>query len=217
MVSSTSYHTRTYYLDSHGITLYKCLYPNTHDITQRPYITPHEERPNQFPLHSRLNSEDMPVRVGLGTRGSVPNTGISWSFVVGPMRLLSTLRLHSLTDCLKGLLMGPFTDAATNKERNAEMETTVIAMLDSCCCQNASQTISTSPFVSLKAEILIMATTIITIERHKEMPSANFCRTSTRTSHRRIMGKDRTIMSVITSIAVAAAVSRMTLELPAGP
>lgn len=159
----------------------------------------------------------MPVKVGLGTRGSVLATGISCSFVVGPMRLFSTLRLHSLTDCLKGFLMGLFMDAATNKERTVDVETTVTAMLDSCCCDNASQTISTSPFTSLKAEILMMAITIITSERHKEMPSANFCRTFTWTSQRRMTGKDRTTTSVITSTAVVMAVSRMTLKLPEGP
>lgn len=159
----------------------------------------------------------MPVRVGLGTCGSVSATGSSCSLVVGPRRLISILRLQSLTDCRRGFLTGLFIDADTNKERKADTETTMTAMLDSCCCQNASQTISTAPFASLITEILTMAATIITIERHRDMPTANFCRTSTRTSHNRTTGKDKTMISVITSTAVVAAVSRMALDSPAEP
>lgn len=159
----------------------------------------------------------MPVRVGLGTCGSMLDPGTSCSSVVGPMRRRSSLRLQSLTDCRRGFLLGLVMDADTNKERKADTDTTMTAMLDSCCCQNASQTMSTSPFVSLKVEILTMATAIITMERHKEIPSANFCRKSTRTSHKRTTGKERTTMSVTTSTAVVAAVSRTTLASAADP
>lgn len=108
-------------------------------------------------------------------------------------------------------------DLATNRARKAEIENTITAMLDSCCCQNASQTMSTCPLASLIPEILTMATATIKIERQSERPRANFWRVSTRTSHSRTIGNDRTMMSVVMSTTVVMAVSRMTLKSPEGP
>lgn len=91
------------------------------------------------------------------------------------------------------------------------------AILDSCCCQNASQTMSTSPLMVLYPAILTMATMIITSERHKDRPRARFWRRPTRTSHKSTTGNDKTKKSVKISAAVVIAVSRITLIFPAGP
>ena len=90
-------------------------------------------------------------------------------------------------------------------------------MLDSCCCQKYSQTMSTSPSASLKYDILTIATTTMTTERHRKRASANFCLTSMRNPQRSTMGNDRTIMSVAMSATVVMAVSRTTLVFPADP
>lgn len=84
-------------------------------------------------------------------------------------------------------------------------------MLVSCCCQKASQTMSTSPSASLKYDILTIATTTIITERHRKRARANFRPTFTRNSQRRTMGNDRTMMSVAISTTVVMAVSRTTL------
>ena len=42
----------------------------------------------QFPFHDRRITEDMPLRVGLGTRGSFSWLFVSCSLVVGPRRRL---------------------------------------------------------------------------------------------------------------------------------
>ena len=63
-----------------------------------------------------------------------------------------------------------------NRVRKAESETTMTATLDFCCCQNVIQIISTSPLASLMPDILTIATSVITIDRHKEGLRANFWR-----------------------------------------
>ena len=171
----------------------------------------------QPPCHDRRITEDIPLRVGLGTRGRVPWLFVSWSLVVGPRRRLWTPRLQSLRERLNGFLGGWCIDFATNNPRTAERDTMMTAILDSCCCQNTSQTISTLSLASLIPAILTTATMIIIIERHKERPNANFCRTSTRTLHRSIIGNERTTMSETMSTAVVIAVSRTTLLLPLVP
>ena len=159
----------------------------------------------------------MPLRVGLGTLGRVSWLFVSCSLVVGPRRRLWTPRLQSLKECLSGFLGGWCIDFATNNARTAERDTTMTAILVSCCSQNISQTISTLSLASLIPTILTTATMIIIIERHKERPNANFCRVSTWTLHRSMIGNERTIMSVTMSTAAVIAVSRTTLSLPSVP
>lgn len=159
----------------------------------------------------------MPVNVGLGTCGRTLWNAPSCSFVDGPSRLLPILRLHSSIDWPKGFLGMLFADPATNRARKAEIDTTITAMLDSCCCQNATQTMSTSPLASRQLEIRTIAITIITIDRHKESPKASRCLKPTRISQSRTIGKERTVISVITSRTVVIAVSRTTLKFPTDP
>ena len=149
----------------------------------------------------------MPLRVGLGTRGSVSWLFVSCSLVVGPRRRLWTPRLHSLKECLSGFLGSWCIDFAMNSARTAERDTIMTAILDPCCCQNITQMISTLSLASLIPAILTTATMIIIIERHNERANANFCRASTRTRHRSMTGNERTTMSVRMSVVVVIAAS----------
>lgn len=101
--------------------------------------------------------------------------------------------------------------SVTKKERKAEVETMMTAILHSCCIQNASQTMSTELAPSLMPAILTMATMAITSERQRKRARPSFWRRFMRTFQRRAMGKDTTRMSVTKSITVVMDVSRIVL------
>ena len=134
--------------------------------------------------------------------------------MVGPRGRLWTPRLQSLRERLSGFLRGWCIDFATNHAGTAERDTVMTAILDCCCCQNNSQTISTLSWANLNPAILTTATMIVIIERHKERLNANFCRASTRILHKSMIGSERTTMSEKMSTAVAIAVSRTTQLMP---
>ena len=86
------------------------------------------------------------------------------------------------------------------------------AMLHSCCCQKASQTISTLPLPPrLMPAIRTMVTIIMTPERQSENARPIFWRRLIRTLQSRMTGRDSTRMSLVMSIAVVIAVSRTVL------
>lgn len=98
---------------------------------------------------------------------------------------------------------------AMKKERKAEQETMMTAILHSCCTQNASQTISTLPLASMMPAILTMDTMTITRERQSTKARPTFWRILMRTFHSRAMGKDTTMMSVRISNTMEMVVSRI--------
>jgi hypothetical protein len=65
---------------------------------------------------------------------------------------------------------------ATKKVRKAEDETMMTATLDSCCIQNANQTMSTLPWERLMPPILTMDTTTMTRERQRKRARPSFWR-----------------------------------------
>ena len=147
----------------------------------------------------------MPVSVALGICGrALASSTSSW---LGKGRLHN--RLLFFREPGEYLGSGLLAVLETKKERKADEETMMTAMLHSCCIQNANQTISTSPPASLMPEILTMATMTITRERQRTRARPSFCCKLIRTFHRRLIGKDTTRMSVTTSITVPIEVLRI--------
>jgi hypothetical protein len=103
------------------------------------------------------------------------------------------------------------------KERKAEVETMMTAILHSCCIQNTSQTMSTELAPTLIPAILTMATIAITSERQRKKARPSFWHRFMRTFQRRAMGKDITRISVTKSITVVMEVSRIVLLLAEDP
>jgi hypothetical protein len=148
----------------------------------------------------------MPVSVARGTCGKPLALSISSRF--GEGRLRNNLRFQEPGEYPGEGLSTVFT---TKKERKAEDETMMTAILHSCCIQNANQTMSTLPPLRLIPAILTMATMTITRERQRKRARPSFWRILIRTFHRRVMGKDTIKMSVTTSITVVMEVSRIVL------
>lgn len=158
---------------------------------------------------SRRNS-DIPVSVAEGTCGSPIFLSTSSCSSAEPRALRTSFFLQPFKEYLWCLLGAGAPPLSTNSERNADIETIMTAILDSCCCQKASHTMSTFPPSSLMPAILTIATMTITSERQSQNPMPTFCRVLMWTCHRVAMGNESTMKSVTTSITVVMAVSRMT-------
>lgn len=104
-----------------------------------------------------------------------------------------------------------FDELFMKKERNADTEIMMTAILHSCCCQNASQTMSTEPPSSLMAAILITATIAMISERHNEIATPNFCWAFIRVLRSMIIGIETSNPSLTMSSEVVIPVSRSTL------
>ena len=127
-----------------------------------------------------------------------------------PRGLRTSLFLQWLKEYLSFLCRGRCPMLSTKRERNADVETIITAMLDSCCCQNASQTISTTPPASLTPAILTIETTTMANERHIQSPRPAFWCALIRIWVKIAIGNERTMKSVKTSTLVATEVSRIT-------
>ena len=148
--------------------------------------------------------------VALGICGSPL---VSWvSYRSGSGRRRKSLLPFSLGEYLCCLCNGGVAGLGTKRDRKAETDTMRTAILHSCCCQKASQTISTLPLpLCLMPAILIMVTIIMTHERQSENAKPIFWRTLIRTFQSMLIGRDRTKRSLMISIVVVIAVSRIVL------
>lgn len=116
----------------------------------------------------------MPVSVARGICGNPILLSASPFPFPEPRALRTSLLLQLFAEYLWFLRGAGVAVLSTNNERKADIETIITDMLDSCCSQKASHTISTLPPGSLIPAILTTAIMTITNERQSQNPMPAF-------------------------------------------